>query len=244
MLGPLDLLLENLLSFLTLGELLPKGRVRGQLLLEIIDFELVLFGGQDLLELAHEPVLSDDLMESDDLLTSFPLVLFEVFELFQKSRVGLASWYRGPIFVDHEILDVHGCVCYVSLLGLVCLPRKLLFGLPIKVLELIGLFLHFGIDIHGQTPSLLLELGRNSLLMLLEPRFVLPELHFGLIEFPIVAKLDLLGKILLHQEHVVLQKSELPRSHVELIDKVVSPRKHLGVDDLVHLLLGNPELIF
>jgi hypothetical protein len=81
-------------------------------------------------------------MESDDLLSSFPLVLFEVFELLQKSRVSLSSWYSLTIFVDHEILDVDGGICDVSLLGLVCLPCKLFFGLLVKVFEFICLFLH------------------------------------------------------------------------------------------------------
>lgn len=204
LLGPLDLLLQDLLSFLALCELLPKGCVRGQLLLEVVYFELVLFGGQNLLKLAHKPILPDDLMESDDLLTSFPLVLLQVLELFQEAWVGLASWHGGAIFVDDEIFDVHGSIRDIGLFRLVCLPRELLLGLPIKVLELVGLFLHLRIDVHRQTPSLLLELRGDGLLMLLEPRFVFAELHFSLIKFPVIAELNLLGEILLHQENVVL----------------------------------------
>lgn len=182
----------------------------------------MLLSREDFLELAHEPVLPDNLMESKDLLTSFPLVLFQVFELFQKSRVSCACWYCGTIFVDHKILDVDGCICDVSLLGLVCLDCNLFFGFSIKVLEFISFFLHYCIYVHGQISRLLLKLGRNSLLMLFEPRLVFTELHLSLIKFSIVAQLNLLGQILLHQEHVVLQEPELPRCHVELIDKVIS----------------------
>ena len=74
MLGSVNLSLQDLLSLLALGQLLPERRVRGQLLLEIIDFELVSLSHQHLLEFIHKPLLANDILQSHDLLPCFLLV--------------------------------------------------------------------------------------------------------------------------------------------------------------------------
>ena len=87
LLGPLDLLLENLLTFFGLGQLLPKGRVGAELLLEVVNLELVpLFLEHGF----HHKVATDhsnDVLESEDFLSSLFLFVFQFLQLLKNVRI-------------------------------------------------------------------------------------------------------------------------------------------------------------
>ena len=72
----LELLLEDLLTLLSLSKLLPEDRVRIVLLLEIVDLEVMLLLLYSFLQTLKHSSLFDKLLKSQDFISSFCLTLF------------------------------------------------------------------------------------------------------------------------------------------------------------------------
>lgn len=146
LLGPLDFLLEDLLSLLALGELLPEGRVRGELLLEVVDLVLMALSREHLFEFGQDSVFSYDVLESEHFGPGLGLVLLQLLQLLEKFWVCWStSLGHRAIRVDDEVVYIQSRVVDVDLLGLVLcqslLPPRRLPGVGVSCC----LRLHFGV---------------------------------------------------------------------------------------------------
>ena len=131
-----------------------------------------------------------------------------------KSWICLSSLPDGSIFIDDKVVNVQVHVVYVDLLAFVFFELLLMFGLCFQILVLLSpvlkllldtfclathVCLGYLFDIFGVFPELLSEISKA---------------HPGLVKFSIVAELDLLCQILLQEEDVVLEQSQLPCRHI------------------------------
>lgn len=146
LLGPLDFLLEDLLSLLALGELLPEGRVRGELLLEVVDLVLMALSREHLFEFGQDSVFSYDVLESEHFSPGLQFVLLQFVQLLEEFRVCWSTpLSHRAIGVDDEVVYIQSRVVDVDLLGLVLrqspLPPRRLPGVRVVCCRR----LHFGV---------------------------------------------------------------------------------------------------
>ena len=96
-----QLLLQYFLSLFRLSQLLPQRAVTGELLMEVVDFEIVALLCKHLFELLHHPLLTEQRLHHEHLVSGFLLALSEAFHLgdhlvsihavLLKLEVGLAA---------------------------------------------------------------------------------------------------------------------------------------------------------
>ena len=96
-----QLLLQYFLSLFRFSQLLPQRAITGELLVEVVDFEIVTLLGKHLFELLHHPLLPEQRLHHEHLVSSLLLALSESFHLghhlvsihaiLLKLEVGLAA---------------------------------------------------------------------------------------------------------------------------------------------------------
>lgn len=102
LLSTVNLSLQDFLPLLALCQLLPQGGVGSQLLLEIVDFELMSLGHQHLLELVHQPLFPDDVLQSQHLLSGFFLIGLQSLELRSPLGVEQAACSNSWLILLYE----------------------------------------------------------------------------------------------------------------------------------------------
>ena len=79
----LELLLQDLFSLLSFGELLPKDRVGAVLLLEVVDRVVMLLLLYGFLQALQDTSLFDELLKRQHFISSLSLTLLEAFHLLK-----------------------------------------------------------------------------------------------------------------------------------------------------------------
>ena len=154
----------------------------------MINFGLMFLGHEHLLQLIHQPLLSDDVLQSEYFIPGLPLVFFESLKLFFKLWVGQMTLSHSSILVNDEIIDVYRCIADALILELLldAINDLLLPGFDLQVLELLGLPLHHAIYAVRFLAYPGLYLCAHTLLIFTELPPDVCKLHPRLVELAIV----------------------------------------------------------
>ena len=154
----------------------------------MIKLALMLLGREHLLQLIHQPLLSDDVLQSEYFIPGLPLVFFESLKLFLKLWVSPLTLCHSSVLVNDEIIDAYRCIADALSLqrALDAINDLLLPGFDLQVLELVGLPLHHAIYAVRFLAYPGLYLCAHTLLIFTELPPDVCKLHPRLVELAIV----------------------------------------------------------
>ena len=99
----------------------------------------------------------------------------------------------------------------------------------------VGLYslLHHFVNVVDVLCNILSNICVECKLILFELALLLIEQDPRLFQVLVKVEANLLLQAFLQQEDIILHQTELPCAHVKLVNKVISAREHLRIDDLV-----------